>query len=106
MVLIKTLTDGVNNFCKNDARILKFVRFLKYRFLKFELNLKLATMFEYSNEILTKVSFDKDLFRKELLKAIKWLTADERKLLMIWCFATFHDRYGAVITQAFKQVIR
>lgn len=63
-------------------------------------------MFEYSKEILTKVSFDRELFRKELLKAIKWLTADERKLLMIWCLATFQDRYSAIIMQAFKQVVR
>lgn len=63
-------------------------------------------MFEYSKEILTKVSFDRELFRKELLKAIKWLTADERKLLMIWCLATFQDRYSNIIMQAFKQVVR
>ena len=63
-------------------------------------------MFEYSKEILTKVSFDRELFRKELLKAIKWLTTDERKLLMIWCLATFQDRYSTIITQAFKQVVR
>lgn len=63
-------------------------------------------MFEYSKEILTKVSFDKELFRKELLKSIKWVTADERKLLLLWCLATFQDKYGSIISQAFKQVIR
>jgi hypothetical protein len=63
-------------------------------------------MFEYSKEILTKVSFDKELFRKELIKAIKWVTADERKLLLLWCLATFQDKYGSIISQAFKQVIR
>jgi hypothetical protein len=63
-------------------------------------------MFEYSKEILTKVSFDKELFRKELIKSIKWVTADERKLLLLWCLATFQDKYGSIISQAFKQVIR
>lgn len=63
-------------------------------------------MFEYSKEILTKVSFDRTLFRKELLKAIKWLKADERKLLMLWCITTFGNRYSDIITQAFRQVVR
>ena len=63
-------------------------------------------MFEYSKEILTKVSFDSELFRKELIKSIKWVTADERKLLMLWCLATFQDQYSGIISQAFKQVVR
>jgi hypothetical protein len=63
-------------------------------------------MFEYSKEILTKVSFDKELFRKELIKSIKWVTADERKLLLLWCLATFQDKYGSIISQAFRQVVR
>lgn len=63
-------------------------------------------MFEYSKEILTKVSFDRSLFNKELLKAIKWLKADERKLLMMWCLATFGNKYGDVIMQAFRQVVK
>ncbi len=63
-------------------------------------------MFEYSKEILTKVSFDRTLFKKELRKAIKWLKYDERKMLMIWCLATFGNRYGDVISQAFRHVVK
>lgn len=63
-------------------------------------------MFEYSKEILTKVSFDRTLFKKELRKAINWLKVDERKMLMIWCLATFGNKYSDVISQAFKQVIK
>jgi hypothetical protein len=63
-------------------------------------------MFEYSKEILTKVSFDRNLFKKELLKAIKWLKADERKLLMMWCLTTFGHKYSDIIAQAFRQVVR
>ena len=63
-------------------------------------------MFEYSKEILTKVSFDRNLFNKELKKAIKWLKADERKLLMLWCLATFGNKYSDIIAQAFRQVVR
>jgi len=63
-------------------------------------------MFEYSKEILTKVSFDKPLFSKELRKAIKWLQADERKMLMIWCLATFGNKYSDIISQAFRHVVK
>lgn len=63
-------------------------------------------MFEYSKEILTKVSFDRTLFKKELRKAIKWLKVDERKMLMIWCLATFGNKYSDVISQAFRQVVK
>ena len=34
-------------------------------------------MFEYTKEILLKVSFDRVLFRKELKKAVKWLKREE-----------------------------
>ena len=63
-------------------------------------------MFEYSKEILTKVSFDRTLFNKELVKAIKWLKVDERKLLMMWCLATFGNKYSDVIGQAFRHVVK
>ena len=37
-------------------------------------------MFEYTKEILMKVSFDKVLFKKELKKAVKWLKSEERRM--------------------------
>ena len=63
-------------------------------------------MFEYSKQILTKVSFDRTLFKKELKKAIKWLKSDERKMLMIWCLATFGNKYGDIISQSFRHVVK
>lgn len=63
-------------------------------------------MFEYSKEILTKVSFDKNLFSKELQKAITWLKKDERKMLMMWCLATFGNKYSDVIMQAFRHYVK
>ncbi|HNT79101.1 MAG TPA: hypothetical protein PKH65_00340 [Bacteroidia bacterium] len=59
-------------------------------------------MFEYTKEVLTKVSFDKALFRKELIKAVKWLKADERRMLMIWCLTTFGHLYTDVIKEVFR----
>lgn len=63
-------------------------------------------MFEYSKEILTKVSFDKSLFTKELTKAITWLKKEERKMLMVWCLTTFGNKYGDVIMQAFRHYVK
>ncbi|MBL7927975.1 MAG: hypothetical protein JNL47_00680 [Bacteroidia bacterium] len=60
-------------------------------------------MFEYTKQILTKVSFDRVLFRKELRKAIQWLKKDERKMLMVWCLTTFGHRYGDIIHEVFKR---
>ncbi|HNR19421.1 MAG: hypothetical protein IPJ79_05445 [Bacteroidetes bacterium] len=60
-------------------------------------------MFEYTKEVLTKVSFDKVLFRKELSKALKWLKGEERKMLMMWVMATFGHRYMDIITEVFKK---
>ncbi len=61
-------------------------------------------MFEYTKQILLKVSFDRVLFRKELVKAVKWLKNDEKRLLMVWCLATFGHRYADIIVETFRQV--
>ena len=63
-------------------------------------------MFELSKNILEKVSFDKTLFRKELVKAVKWLKPEEKALLMIWCLATFGHRYRDVITEVYKNITK
>ena len=63
-------------------------------------------MFELSKNILEKVSFDKVLFRKELVKAVKWLKPEEKTLLMMWCLATFGHRYRDVITEVYKNITR
>jgi hypothetical protein len=59
-------------------------------------------MFEYTKQILTKVSFDRTLFRKELIKALRMLKKDERRLLKIWCVATF-AAYSDLVIDAFRK---
>ncbi len=59
-------------------------------------------MFEYTKQILTKVSFDRNLFRKELIKSLRILKGDERKMLKLWCVATF-AAYSDVIFDAFRK---
>ncbi len=63
-------------------------------------------MFELSKKILEKVSFDKTLFRKELIKAAKWLKPDEKVMLMMWCLATYGNQYKDVIKEVFKSITK
>lgn len=43
------------------------------------------TWLEYSQLVLGKVSFDRQLFRKELGKLLAFLSRRERLLLLRWC---------------------
>ena len=61
-------------------------------------------MYEYTKEILTKVSFDRALFKKELKKAVRWLKNEERSLLQAWCIATFGAVYHDIIAEVFKSL--
>lgn len=58
-------------------------------------------MLEFSKQILLKVSFDKNLFKKELIKAKRWLKSDEHTLFKAWCLATF-VQYQDVIIEVFS----
>lgn len=53
-------------------------------------------MFEYSKLILQKVSFDKLLFKKEFLKALKWLNINEVNQLLIWTKNNFSEIYTEI----------
>lgn len=60
-------------------------------------------MLELCKEILTKVSFDRFLFSKELRKAIKWLKGDEElNHLRTWCMEKFGSRYSDIIKSSFQ----
>ncbi|MFM7023495.1 MAG: hypothetical protein ACKOXB_11025 [Flavobacteriales bacterium] len=60
-------------------------------------------MFELSKEILEKVSFDRDLFKKELEKAIKWLCkSEEVRSLRKWCLEKF-KHYNEIIESTFAK---
>lgn len=43
-----------------------------------------SSMLEYSKLILSKMTFDKKLFGKEVRKAFRYLNADERRQLIEW----------------------
>lgn len=61
-------------------------------------------MFELSKTILQRVSFDKMLFRKELVKSLRWVKGDEAKTLKIWCLTKFGHLHTDVITEVFAKV--
>ena len=62
----------------------------------------LPVMFEYTKQILTKVSFDRILFKKELIKALRVLQKDERRLLKVWCLGTF-AAYSGIVVEVFRK---
>lgn len=61
-------------------------------------------MLETSKYILKQVSFDRFLFKKELIKAIKWLKKEDQLLLQAWCLATFGMAYKDVVLEAFNVI--
>lgn len=58
-------------------------------------------MLEFVKKILVKVSFDKELFQKELKKSFKFLSSKELLALYSWCIVTFGDRYRDTIVKIF-----
>jgi len=62
-------------------------------------------MLDFCKEVLTKVSFDRILFRKELQKAIRWLNRDELVQFRQWCLDTFGSRYREIIVASFAAVM-
>lgn len=59
-------------------------------------------MFELSKKILVRVSFDPQLFQKELHKAITWISdSEEIQRLRDWCMKEFGTMYPKIIQKAF-----
>lgn len=52
-----------------------------------------------------KVSFDRQLFRKELNKAIRHLSRDELLALYAWCLVHFTSDYQDLIREAFVKAL-
>ncbi|MDO1447825.1 hypothetical protein Q0590_16255 [Rhodocytophaga aerolata] len=61
-----------------------------------------TTYLEYSKYILEKVSFDKSLFEKELLKAIENLADTEVLELYQWCLDLYSSDYYTIISHCFN----
>lgn len=61
-------------------------------------------MNEYAKVILPKVSFSRDLFRKELSKCVNWVEdSNELNELMEWCHENFGEMYPELLDEVFSQ---
>ena len=59
-------------------------------------------MLEYCKFILEKVSNSKDLFKKELMKALNWIAPEEIQVLREWCYAHYGRIYPVILNEAFR----
>jgi hypothetical protein len=64
----------------------------------------MSAMLEYAKVILPKVSFSKELFRKELIKCIGWVEEDQRDELYDWCIENFKETYPDIISSVFTKI--
>jgi len=62
-------------------------------------------MLEMCKEVLTKVSFDRLLFRKELQKSIRWIQGEDLVRLRQWCLDQFGNLYHDIIISSFRPVM-
>ena len=62
------------------------------------------TMLEYAKVLLPKVSFNKELFSKELKKCIQWVEKDQVMELYSWCYLNFGTIYPDVLSEAFENI--
>lgn len=59
-------------------------------------------MLDLTKKILKRVSFDANLFQKELNKGLKWITdAEEIRRFQEWCIKEFGAKYPVIIKKAF-----
>lgn len=58
-------------------------------------------MLEYSKTILSKVSFDRALFEKELAKAIQTI-GEHLGELKQWCYEHFSNQYPVILRRHFN----
>jgi len=56
---------------------------------------------EFIKQVLQGVSFDKELFRKELTKNLTLISPAEKALLLSWCISRFSQHYD-VLREVFR----
>ena len=61
-------------------------------------------MLDYAKVILPKVSFSKELFRKELAKCIRCVDPADVQKFHDWCFQNFNDVYPDVLEEEFSHI--
>ncbi len=58
-------------------------------------------MLDFCKTVLTRVSFDRRLFAKELKKSFKWLSREDAETLRQWAMVQYHHKYAQLIASSF-----
>jgi len=61
-------------------------------------------MLEYAKTILKKVSFDRKLFEKELVKALRMIVPKDHQEFKIWCYDQFGHIYRLILNKHFSHI--
>jgi hypothetical protein len=61
-------------------------------------------MLEYAKMILKKVSFDRRLFEKELIKALKLIIPNDLKEFKNWCYDQFGHMYNVILNKHLSHI--
>jgi len=59
-------------------------------------------MLDLAKYILDKISFDENLFIKELKKFIEWTKNEDLDELKDWCFLKYGNVYGRIMINVFN----
>jgi len=60
-------------------------------------------MLEHQIIVLRGVSHDKDLFRKELLKSMSWLNAEDQRNLLRWVCENYQAHHPEILKEVIHQ---
>jgi hypothetical protein len=60
-------------------------------------------MLEFCKQVLLKVSFDRKLFKKELIKMVGMLKREDVLVLKAWCLVTF-VQYQDIVLEVFGNI--
>ncbi len=63
---------------------------------------KQGTMLNHQQQVLQGVSNDKELFKKELVKSLKWLEQSDKSELKKWVKSHFRESHPKVIEEVFS----
>ncbi len=61
-------------------------------------------MIEYAKVILPKVSFSRDLFKKELIKCVNWVEVENQHEFRDWCEDNFGEMYPEILNEVFSTI--
>jgi hypothetical protein len=87
--------------CRKMQELLAQVR-LKSRKVQ---PLNAFAMLDYVKTVLSKVSFDRALFEKELRKALAMLVPEEIYQLRDWCYRKFGNLYENILNKHFEAIV-